>query len=257
VDGYNIIYQWGRLKKHMVRGNIQQARQLLMDDLEGLASLRSWRIECVFDGGGRSNIDPLGGPGKLDIGTNPTMEPFGETGTVRSVYTGRGIEADTYIEGRCMASKNETLGKITSSLIVATDDLQIKLVASGAGALCMSSSRFVFELKAVRKGMQFRVEKAMADATNTLIRHESLWGPQTNGGSDLLPGETRFLTGNGPGVKVKEVLEERKNGAQVIKHTSARGNSLLIIDKRNTVATTNKKKNVTIKKKKKKKKKKK
>jgi len=109
VDGYNVIYKWPRLKKHMVRGDTDRARQLLLEDLEGLASLQRWRIECVFDGAGRAAIPgPLGsGPGNsfdADLGKSPTLAPFGKTGTVRTVFTGRGIEADTYIEGRCAAA---------------------------------------------------------------------------------------------------------------------------------------------------------
>ncbi|OEU14947.1 hypothetical protein FRACYDRAFT_188183, partial [Fragilariopsis cylindrus CCMP1102] len=178
VDGYNVIHKWSRLKKQMNKGDIQHARKLLLDDLENLASLRRWRIECVFDGGGRGTISagPFGGPAAADLSTNPTMEPFGNTGTVRSVYTGRGIEADTYIEGRCYAAKNQTLGHLTSSLIVATDDSQIKLVANSAGALCMSSDRFILELKAIKKGMQYRVEKAVSQINNQPMRPEKLWG---------------------------------------------------------------------------------
>ena len=181
VDGYNVIYKWARLKKHMVRGDTQHARELLLEDLEGLASLRRWRIECVFDGAGRGAIaSPLGGnsDGKnhQSSGKNPTTTPFGKTGSVRTVYTGSGVEADTYIEGRCAAAKNVTLGKITSSLIVATDDAQIRLVANSAGALCMGSDRFVLELRAVKKSMQHRVETAMAEVNGVAMRPEKLWG---------------------------------------------------------------------------------
>jgi len=152
VDGYNVIYKWPRLKKHMTRGDTDRARQLLLEDLEGLASLQRWRIECVFDGAGRAAVvGPLGSSSRssssdVDLGLNPSLAPFGKT-------TGRNTEADTYIEGRCAVAKNVTLGVTTSSLIVATDNSQIKLVASSSGALCMSSDRFVLELKAVKKGM--------------------------------------------------------------------------------------------------------
>ena len=51
VDGYNIIYKWSRLKKHMVKGDPSRARQLLIDDLENMRSIKGWRIEvriCVW-----------------------------------------------------------------------------------------------------------------------------------------------------------------------------------------------------------------
>jgi hypothetical protein len=61
VDGYNVIYQWSRLKKQMVNGNTQRARELLVRDLEELHCIKGWRIECVFDGFGRK----VGGLGAL------------------------------------------------------------------------------------------------------------------------------------------------------------------------------------------------
>ena len=54
VDGYNVIYQWPRLKKHMLNGNPKRARDLLINDLEELRVIKGWRIEVVFDGRERS-----------------------------------------------------------------------------------------------------------------------------------------------------------------------------------------------------------
>ena len=54
VDGYNVIYQWPRLKKHMMSGNIRRARETLITDLEELKIVKGWRIEVVFDGKFRS-----------------------------------------------------------------------------------------------------------------------------------------------------------------------------------------------------------
>jgi predicted RNA-binding protein with PIN domain len=39
---------------------------------------------------------------------------------VRIIYTGSGIEADSYIEERCTRAKNVTQGRKTGTLIVAT-----------------------------------------------------------------------------------------------------------------------------------------
>jgi predicted RNA-binding protein with PIN domain len=241
VDGYNVIYKWSRLKKHMVRGDTDRARQLLLEDLEGLASLQRWRIECVFDGAGRATIQgPLGsGPSNgndVDLGTNPSLAPFGKTGTVRTVYTGRNTEADTYIEGRCAAAKNVTLGLTTSSLIVATDDSQIKLVANSAGALCMSSDRFVLELKAVKKGMQYRVEKAMSDLNNMPMRPEKQWGTPTGGAKGTTTTERFFQGGdidNDYRTKPKrEILEEKEDGSKLLMARYG-ANEIIIQDNRN------------------------
>jgi uncharacterized protein len=191
VDGYNIIHAWPRLKKHMTKGDPSRARQLLVDDLENLQSIKGWRIECVFDGTRRSTIGPLGsGPGStssssnganglvnpvtrgIDQATKQSVSKYG----VRVVYSGVGMEADTYIEGRCLRAKNVTNGAITGSLIVATDDAMIRLSGQNAGAVCMSASRFVDELKAVQKAVAYRVEAAVAKVNGHAIRPEQLRG---------------------------------------------------------------------------------
>jgi predicted RNA-binding protein with PIN domain len=178
VDGYNIIYKWSRLKKHMAKGDPQRARQLLIDDLESLRSLKGWRIECVFDGMRRSTVGPLGqGPGsssptRLDRATKSSVSKHG----VREVFTGVGVEADTYIEARCARAKNVTEGEFTGSFIVATDDAMIRMAGMSAGALCMSADRFVDELKAVKKAVDYRVEAAVAKVNGHGIRPEKLRG---------------------------------------------------------------------------------
>jgi predicted RNA-binding protein with PIN domain len=180
VDGYNIIYKWPRLKKHMVKGDPQRARQLLVDDLENLRTLKGWRIECVFDGTRRSTIGPLGqGPGsssptRLDRTTKASVTKHG----VRQVFTGVGVEADTYIEARCAKAKNVTEGQFTGSFIVATDDAMIRMAGTNAGALCMGADRFVDELKAVKKAVEYRVEAAVARVNGHSIRPEKLRGTQ-------------------------------------------------------------------------------
>jgi YacP-like NYN domain len=121
VDGYNIIHKWSRLKKHMTRGDLEKARQLLLDDLEQLASIKRWRIECVFDGGGNNpRLNNLGNGALVSIGkgknafqgsistssssqsdTAPSKSVYSKQNMVRVIFTGRGVEADSYIEGRC------------------------------------------------------------------------------------------------------------------------------------------------------------
>jgi predicted RNA-binding protein with PIN domain len=185
VDGYNIIYAWPRLKKHMLKGDPARARQLLMDDLENLQSIKGWRIECVFDGTRRASAGPLGGTNNgatsgvlnpltrgVDQATKTSVSKYG----VRVVYSGVGTEADTYIEGRCLRAKNVTQGEITGSLIVATDDAMIRLAGQNAGAVCMSASRFVEELKAIQKVISYRVEAAVAKVNGHAIRPEPLRG---------------------------------------------------------------------------------
>jgi predicted RNA-binding protein with PIN domain len=179
VDGYNIIYKWPRLKKHMVRGDLQRARTLLVDDLENLQSIKGWRIEVVFDGTGRSTTGPLGsGPGgsarvtRLDQESKKSVTKHG----VRTVFTGVGVEADSYIEARCSQAKNVTRGELTGSFIVATDDAMIRLAGQSAGAYCMGAERFVDELKSIKKIISTRVEAAVAKANGQAMRPEKLRG---------------------------------------------------------------------------------
>lgn len=171
VDGYNMIFKWSRLKKHMVKGDTQRARELLIDDLENLRTIKGWRIECVFDGTRRSTTGPLGTgptnrPTRMDQQSKGSVSKFG----VRVVYSGVGMEADTYIESRCMQAKNVTEGAYTGSFIVASDDAMIRLAGQNAGALCMSADRFIAELKAIKKTVDDRVEAAVAKVNGHAVR---------------------------------------------------------------------------------------
>ena len=122
VDGYNIIHKWPRLKKHMLKGDTSRARQTLVDDLESLRSLKGWRIEVVFDGAGRNiKSGPLGDTRlrrvtPADKVASKDVSKYG----VRTVFTGSGVEADSYIEARCAEAKNVTNGSKTGTFIVAT-----------------------------------------------------------------------------------------------------------------------------------------
>ncbi len=121
VDGYNIIHKWPRLKKHMIKGDTARARQTLVDDLENLRSIKGWRIEVVFDGAGRnSRAGPLGDTRqRVSAAEKATSKEISKHG-IRTVYTGAGIEADSYIEARCAQAKNVTSGAKTGTFIVAT-----------------------------------------------------------------------------------------------------------------------------------------
>jgi predicted RNA-binding protein with PIN domain len=176
VDGYNIIHAWARLKKHMNRGDLRQARQLLVDDLEILRSVKGWRIEVVFDGTRRSTVGVLGhGPGGSNRPTRMDQESKASVSThgVRVVYSGVGREADAYIEARCAAAKNVTNGSMTGQFIVASSDSMIRLAGTNAGAWCMSADRFVSELKALKKVVEYRVEAAVARVNSQTVNNQA------------------------------------------------------------------------------------
>ncbi len=205
VDGYNVIYKWPRLKKWMAKGMTSKARDMLIHDMEEMRALKGWRIEIVFDGFGRitGNGVLLGdAPGsastrgritKSEEQASKDVTPNG----VRVVYSGAGTSADGYIEQRCFEAKKVTDGKLTGSLIVATDDNMIRSVARNAGALCMSSGRMVDELRALRKATMYRVEAAVAKANGHAARPAKLHGK-------VLP--NTFLRGSG-----NVIIEDKRN----------------------------------------------
>jgi predicted RNA-binding protein with PIN domain len=224
VDGYNVIYQWPRLKKQMLTGNTQRARELLVRDLEELHSIKGWRIECVFDGFGRNLNGPLGdSPGGERVSLSDREFKRQDTGRgVRIVYSGVGASADSYIEKRCLDAKSITQGKLSvsgGSLIVASNDAMIRLVATGAGALVMSSDRLVDELKAVKKVTEYRVEVAVA-MLNRENRREELRKNRIN--LPVMQGAKGFGTRS---VGLSEV-----DGKQVV--NTFRGGQFIIEDKR-------------------------
>ena len=173
VDGYNIIFKWARLKKHMTKGDTKRARDLLVDDLENLQSLKGWKIEVVFDGAGRPTLNPLGYSSSSIAMEKATKHSVSKNG-VKIAYTGAYSEADAYIEKRCMEAKNVTEGALTKNFVLATDDTMIRIAGQSAGATIMSADRFVNELKAVRKGIEYRVEAAMAKVNGHSIRPQAL-----------------------------------------------------------------------------------
>ncbi|KAL3800507.1 hypothetical protein ACHAWO_000187 [Cyclotella atomus] len=224
VDGYNVIYQWSRLKKHMLKGNTAMARDLLVRDLEDLHYAKGWRIECVFDGFGRkAGSAHFDGPGTDKVPLLERSTKISDTGRgVRVCYSGIGASADSYIEQRCLDARDVTKGKLTGSLIVVSNDAMIKLVGTSAGALCMSSDRFVDELRAVKKITQYRVEAAMAMVNGGSVRPESLRGI---GGSSMQSAPFIRMQGS-QGAGVSEEID----GVQVV--NTLRGGQFVIEDKR-------------------------
>jgi len=229
VDGYNVIYQWSRLKKQMVNGNTQRARELLVRDLEELHCIKGWRIECVFDGFGRKVGGALSDTeseeqSKKKVAVSDRQFNRKDTGRgVRIVYSGVGASADSYIERRCLDAKAVTGGKLSisgGSLIVVSNDAMIRMVATGAGALCMSSDRLVNELKAVKKVTEYRVEAAMAIANGGYVRPE---GMRKNGISTPMMQGARGTGSNKVGIT-------EQGGRQVV--NTFRGGQFIIEDKR-------------------------
>lgn len=203
VDAYNVIHKWPRLKKWMNKGMISKARELLIHDMEELRALKGWRIEVVFDGFGRNTNGVLGdGPGSQTVRdriSKPDRQASKDVTTngVRIVYSGAGTSADGYIEKRCFEAKAVTDGKLTGSLIVASDDNMIRTAACSAGALAMSSGHMVDELKALKKATMYRVEVAVARVNGHEVRPAKLHGK-------IMP--NAFARGSG-----NVIIEDKRN----------------------------------------------
>lgn len=203
VDAYNVIHKWPRLKKWMSKGMVSKARELLIHDMEEMRALKGWRIEIVFDGFGRNVNGVLGdGPGtssmrdRISKSDEQASKKVTDNG-VRVVFSGAGRSADGYIEQRCFDAKKITEGKLTGSLIVATNDNMIRSVAANAGAHCMSADRMVDELKALRKSTMYRVEVAVAKVNGHDVRPAKLHGK-------TMP--NTFLRGSG-----NVIIEDKRN----------------------------------------------
>ena len=218
----------------MNKNDPARARQLLVDDLENLRSIKKWRIEVVFDGAGKDNrVGPLGQTGQRRIteADQADSKDVSKHG-VRVVFTGTGVEADSYIESRCIQAKNVTKGEMTGSLIVATDDAMIRLAGQSAGAMCMSADRFVSELKAVKKAVAFRVEAAMAKVNGERMRPEKLWGSNTFANAspkNLKPlSSVNTTKASEPEIEGLKGLHQTEDGTIV--YTGRFGKSALIIE---------------------------
>jgi predicted RNA-binding protein with PIN domain len=182
VDGYNIIHKYPRFKKWMKKGMLSKARNLFIHDMEELRALKGWRIEIVFDGYGR-NVDGMLGDGAGSASTREKISKSDQEASkkvtdngVRVVFSGAGMSADAYIEQRCYEAKKVTDGKLTGSLIIATDDNLIRSAGASAGAMSMSADRLIDELRALRKATMYRVEAAVAKANGHAIRPAKLMG---------------------------------------------------------------------------------
>lgn len=138
VDGYNIIGYINSVEGRNIA--FDDARDCLISDLAVLRSATGWWIEVVFD-------------------AYKAMQPQ-KTESVDSLlvhYTGMSETADNFIERRF----GELAADGFTNMIVATDDMVLRMVAGGAGAGYLSASMLVEELRIAYRGWE-EVEVEMA-----------------------------------------------------------------------------------------------
>lgn len=138
VDGYNIIGYINSVEGRNIA--FDDARDCLISDLAVLRSATGWWIEVVFD-------------------AYKAMQPQ-KTESIDSLlvhYTGMSETADNFIERRF----GELAAEGFTNMIVATDDLVLRMVAGGAGAGYLSANMLVEELRIAYRGWE-EVEVEMA-----------------------------------------------------------------------------------------------
>lgn len=140
VDGYNVINAWPRLKKRFAKGELDAAREMLLQDLADFAIGR-YDAQVVFDANGAAD--------RVD-GYDRQQEYAG--GLLSVVFAHD--SADAYIERTARELRAD--GR---QVHVATSDGAIATAVGVHGASVLSSRALVADLKASRKASAAVVEE--------------------------------------------------------------------------------------------------
>eukprot|EP00752_Nemacystus_decipiens_P007105 g6367.t1 len=128
VDGYNIIFYWSKCCIMAENGDLEGARQLLIEELDTLSAMRGWTVTVVFDaykrkgGHARKYVTP----NKVDV-----------------VFTSNGESADMYVERLTEELKDAGCPNV----MVATGDKLMQSLVVGAGAEVFSPDRIIEEIE--------------------------------------------------------------------------------------------------------------
>ena len=138
MDGYNIIFVWDELKE-LAKGNIESARNKLMDILSNYQGYRNMTLILVFDA-----YKVPGNPGEQTKYHN-----------IHVVYTKEAETADQYIE--------KTVHEIGRQykVTVATSDATEQVIVLSQGAVRMSARELAEEIRQTNQEIR----------TNWLERH--------------------------------------------------------------------------------------
>ncbi|CAI8615866.1 unnamed protein product [Vicia faba] len=129
VDGYNVCGYWLKLKKHFMSGQLELARQKLIDELRDFSMLREVKVVVVFDA--------------MMSGFPNHKESAAGIDVVFSSET----SADTWIEKEVLALKEDGCPKVW----VVTSDHSQQEVVNWAGAYVWSCKALITEIKTLRK----------------------------------------------------------------------------------------------------------
>jgi predicted RNA-binding protein with PIN domain len=131
VDGYNIIGYITSMEGRKVC--MHEARDCLISDLAVLQSATGWWIEVVFD------AYKVAGPQKTEI-----------VDSILVTYTSGSETADSFIERRFEELRQQSF----ISMMVATDDNMLRMIAGTVGSGYMSASMLLEEMRIAYKGWE-------------------------------------------------------------------------------------------------------
>ncbi|MGT2911545.1 NYN domain-containing protein [Streptococcus cameli] len=150
VDGYNMIAFWQSTKQAFRQGNLDEARNTLLNKLSNYASFEQIEVICVFDA---QHV--------------PGLRQRYDAYNVTVIFTEEEETADSYIE-RMTAELNTS--RLTVS--VATSDLNEQWVVFSQGALRVSARELEQRVSSVKKEV------------NQFVDQVELYTPRLNPWSD-------------------------------------------------------------------------
>lgn len=145
VDGYNIINSWPELKA-IQKDNLEDAREKLIELLEGYRVYKGIKITLVFDA-------------HLVKGSTEKHE---KRGGLEVVYTKENETADSYIEKQA-----DELGRLYN-IQVATSDWLEQQVVLGRGAARISSRELYYDVCRARKHISEKCKMSRSNEKHSI-----------------------------------------------------------------------------------------
>lgn len=212
VDGYNVIGFWPRLKKPFDKGDLQTARNLLLDDVADF-TIGRFNTTVVFDANGATD----------NIGKDRHEDFAG--GLVRVAFAHN--SADAYIEREVRELRRQG-----TNTWAATNDGGIATACSLHNATVVTSKWLVAELKASRKAGAAVVDEFNKRQATLAGREPTLWDALDKGLRNQLDAEIE--RGASAGLtraqrEARETIERQKASGQLVdRGAAARRQALLI-----------------------------
>ena len=149
VDGYNLIYHWAKLKR-ISDHSLEEARELLIHDLENFSGFMGYATTLVFDAYARENKE----------------ETITKIGKMTIVYTAKDQTADAYIERFIYE-----LPRLSSAKVV-TSDYAMQQIVLGKGFERIPSRELIMAIKKAKEEMTIQNKQEQKTMqTNWLSDH--------------------------------------------------------------------------------------